>query len=209
MENYDSLNLRTGDLLLFDYENYWGLGIFSYLIKKYTKSNYSHIGMIVKDPEFTEEELPKGYYLWHSDWTGYPDPQDGKKKLGVQLTHIDEILDFYKQNKSYVFLRRVHCDEKYFDNNILKKIHRIVYDKPYDINLKDWIKAMKRKDSNPQKINSFWCSALVGYIYTRCGLLNRETDWSILRPSDFSIEYNNILQFINDCYLDSEEIQIL
>ena len=68
---------------------------------------------------------------------------------------------------------------------------------------------MRRKDSNPQKTNSFWCSALVGYIYTRCGLLNRETDWSILRPSDFSIEYNDILKFINDCYLDSEEIKIL
>ena len=83
--DYENLNFKTGDLLLFDYENYYGLGIFSYLIKKITHSNYSHIGMILKDPDFLEEPL-QGYYLWQSDWTGYPDPQDGNKKLGVQIT---------------------------------------------------------------------------------------------------------------------------
>ena len=34
MEDYEKINLKTGDLLLFDFENYSGLGIFSYLIQK-------------------------------------------------------------------------------------------------------------------------------------------------------------------------------
>lgn len=206
--DYEKLNLKTGDLLLFDYENYFGLGIFSYLIKKITHSNYSHIGMILKDPDFLEEPL-QGYYLWQSDWTGYTDPQDGKKKLGVQITPLDDMIDFYKQNKSHIYLRRIHCNQDNFSDENLKKVHQVVYDKPYDINFKDWIKAIRRKDNHPQDTKRFWCSALVGYIYTICGLLNKDTDWSILRPSDFSIEYNDILKFINDCYLDSEEIQIL
>ena len=42
-------------------------------------------------------------------------------------------------------------------------------------------------DAKPQKTDRFWCSALVGYIYTKCGLLDEKTDWSILRPSDFFI----------------------
>ena len=50
MEDYETFNLKTGDLLLFDFENYLGFGFFSYLIKKITHSNYSHIGMILKDP---------------------------------------------------------------------------------------------------------------------------------------------------------------
>ena len=206
--DYETFNLKTGDLLLFDFENYSGFGFFSYLIKKITLSNYSHIGMILKDPKFLEESL-QGFYLWQSDWTGYPDPQDGKKKLGVQITSLDEMIDFYKQNKSHIYVRKINCDKNHFSNENLKKFHKVVYDKPYDINLKDWIKAIKRKDNHPQNINRFWCSALVGYIYTICGLLNNDTDWTILRPSDFSIEYNDILKFINDCYLDSEEIQIL
>jgi hypothetical protein len=160
--NYD---LKTGDLLLFDYENYSGLGIFSYLIQKITYSKYSHIGMILKDPDFLEEPL-QGYYVWQSDWTGHPDPQDDKKKLGVQITPLDEMIDTYQQNKSHIFLRRIHCDKNYLSNENLKKVHKVVYDKPYDINLKDWIKAIRRKDNHPQNTNRFWCSALVGYIYT-------------------------------------------
>ena len=38
-------------------------GIFSYLIKYFSHSDWSHIGIIVKDPEFTDEKLEKGLYL--------------------------------------------------------------------------------------------------------------------------------------------------
>ena len=63
------------------------------------------------------------------------------------------------------------------------------------------------KDENPQKTSRFWCSALVGYIYTSCGLLNEETDWSILRPSDFSIEGQNLI-LNNNVKLDDKIIKI-
>lgn len=201
-------DLKTGDLLLFDCENYFGTGILSYLIKKYTDSKYSHIGMVVKDPEFTEKPMPKGYYVWQSGWTGDQDLQDGKKKFGVQLTHLDEMIDHYKENKGHIYIRKVHCDEKHFSNETLDKIHKVVYDKPYDINLKDWIQAMDDKDSDPQKVDRFWCSALVGYIYTKSGILSDETDWSVLKPCDFSIEYNDNLEFTKDCSLDSKEIKL-
>ena len=90
----------------------------------------------------------------------------------------------------------------------MDKIHKVVYDKPYDINLKDWIQAMDDKDSDPQKVDRFWCSALVGYIYTKSGILSDETDWSVLKPCDFSIEYNDNLEFSKDCSLDSKEIKL-
>ena len=50
----------------------------------------------------------------------------------------------------------------------------------------DWIEGYLQKDHDPQKTNRFWCSALIGYIYTKLGILNSDTDWSILRPCDFS-----------------------
>ena len=50
----------------------------------------------------------------------------------------------------------------------------------------DWIMAFFREDITPQKTNRFWCSALIGYIYTKLGILNSDTDWSNLRPCDFS-----------------------
>ena len=72
------------------------------------------------------------------------------------------------------------------------------YDKIYDIIPTDWIEAAFRRDDNPQKTSRFWCSALVGYIYTQCGCLHPGTDWSMIRPSDFVEDY---LQYINDIEL--------
>ena len=174
-------NLKTGDILLF---SYGGNSLFSSLIKSFTHSEFTHVGMVLKDPKFIHPPL-KGYYVWESGVEDEVDPQDGKIKLGVQITPFEEIYQNYAKEKSQIYIRRV-SDEGSFDDNILEEIHKVVYDKPYDIVPTDFIEALFRKDTEPQKTNRFWCSALLGYIYTRCNILDSETDWSILRPCDFS-----------------------
>ena len=190
-------NLKTGDILLFDYEGGGSMGIFSWLIKKATKSNITHVGMVLKDPVFINPSL-KGYYVWESGWEGTPDPQDGKVKFGVQITPLEEIIQSYKKKNGKIYVRRVTCPINLFTTEKLLQIHEIVYDKIYDIIPTDWIEAAFRRDDNPQKTPRFWCSALVGYIYTQCGCLHPGTDWSIIRPSDFVEDY---LQYINDIEL--------
>ena len=190
-------NLNTGDILLFDYEGGGSMGIFSWLIKKATKSNITHVGMVLKDPVFINPSL-KGYYVWESGWEGTPDPQDGKVKFGVQITPFEEIFQNYKKKNGKIYVRRVTCPINLFTTEKLLQIHEIVYDKIYDIIPTDWIEAVFRRDDNPQKTSRFWCSALVGYIYTQCGCLHPGTDWSMIRPSDFVEDY---LQYINDIEL--------
>jgi hypothetical protein len=75
----------------------------------------------------------------------------------------------------------------------MQDIHKVVYDKPYDIVPKDWVEAFFKTDDNPQKTDRFWCSALVGYIYTQAGILKKETDWSILVPNDFSLDGESLM----------------
>ena len=198
-----NLNLKTGDILLFDYNEKGILGIFNKAIKYFTNSDYSHVAVVLKDPEFIHPSL-KGYYIWESSYEGTPDPQDGKIKLGVQVTPLDEVLNNCKETNSSVFLRRVNCPSYTFNYTNLKEVHDVVYDKPYDIVPMDWINAISRKDTEPQKTDRFWCSALVGYIYTRCNLLVQNTDWSMLRPSDFSDNSDSILHWMNPCFLDKE-----
>ena len=190
-------NLKTGDILLFDYEGGGSMGIFSWLIKKATKSNITHVGMVLKDPVFINPSL-KGYYVWESGWEGTPDPQDGKVKFGVQITPFEEIFQNYKKKNGKIYVRRVTCPINLFTTEKLLQIHEIVYDKIYDIIPTDWIEAAFRRDDNPQKTTRFWCSALVGYIYTQCDCLHPGTDWSMIRPSDFVEDY---LQYINDIEL--------
>ena len=129
--------------------------------------------MVLKDPSFIHPCL-KGTFVWESSWEGTQDPHDGKVKLGVQITPIKEMIDSYGTQN--VFVRKIECDETLFSPETLSEVHKIVYDKPYDIVPTDWIEALFRKDAEPQKSDRFWCSALVGYIYTKCGILDPSTD---------------------------------
>ena len=99
------LKLETGDLILFDHKNgYSFFGLMSYLIKYFTRSNYTHIGMILKDPTFINPTL-KGHYLWESSWNARSARR--KDKVGVQITPLHEILEEYKKKGGNVFVRRL------------------------------------------------------------------------------------------------------
>lgn len=263
-------SLKTGDLLLCDNLEQKGLGMFGWLIKYGSQSDFSHIAMVVVNPDFTYLDKPlKGVYVWQSGTAQIPDAEDGKRKIGVQLTPIVDFITTYK-GKIYLRRLRVHMAEDSIENNTtmvtidtgstalvtgnqnqnqnlliktfsttfgyiysglsifkylfyksnqsvelnqdsldtygrrhrqchyhtenpfthekMKEIHSCVFNKPYDIVVRDWIEAYCKKDPDPQKISRFWCSALAAFIYTKVGLLDEKTDWSIIRPSFFSSE---------------------
>ena len=89
-----SCKLKTGDLLLCDDLQYSSWGLFSWFIKFMTKSDFSHVGMIVVDPVFTDVPL-KGAYVWMSGISDVPDPEDNTKKFGVQLVPYDHFITTY------------------------------------------------------------------------------------------------------------------
>lgn len=204
-------SLETGDLLLFSNHSSGFFGIFTSLIKWGTHSNYSHTGIILRDPFFINPAL-KGLYVWESSYNGKPDPQDNKVKIGVQITPLLEIIEEYKKTGGSIFARKMKSTfeipvKDIFNNNVLTDIHTVVYNKPYDLVPKDWIEAFFKYDDKPQKTDRFWCSALVGYIYTRVGILNDKTDWSVLTPNDFSVSGEN-LNFTNIAKLENSEFKI-
>tara|TARA_B100001093_G_C26701614_1_gene959362 strand:+ start:189 stop:782 length:594 start_codon:yes stop_codon:yes gene_type:complete len=194
------MDLDTGDLLLFCNNDSW----FTQLIRYGSHSDYTHVAMILKDPEFIHPSL-KGTFVWESSWEGNPDPQDGRIKLGVQITPLQEIIDSYHDKNIYV--RKLVKGKCKMTTESLRDIHQVVYDKPYDVLPSDWLEALFGKDSSPQKTNRFWCSALVGYIYTKSGILDPSTDWSILSPNDFSLTAGT-LHFTTDCYLEQSECSL-
>ncbi len=207
--------IRTGDLILFDSQNTGIFRLFDSAIKLFTGSDYNHIAMVLVNPTFMAKtaHLPienfTGYFVWESSWEGEADPQDGKIKLGVQLTPLEEVI---KNNKGKFFVRKIECSEelykKTFTNENLEKIHEVVYDKMYDINPLDWVGALFRRDLKPKKTDRFWCSALIGIIYSKLGIILETIDWSILRPSDFSIEdKNKHLEFNSGFKLADEQIE--
>ena len=207
--------LKTGDLLLCSWHNPRCKSLcnclfnnFDACIKWGSHGNWTHSAVVLKDPTFIHPSL-KGLFVWESSSEAHADPQDGKKKIGVQITPLKELLDSYK-GCGVVIVRQVHSN--LFTDKNLTKVHDVVYGKPYDLNPIDWVEALIKKDPNPQKTDRFWCSALCAFIYTKCGLLDPKTDWSIVSPNDFDIANDGIkggLVWINGNSLASNELRIV
>ena len=191
--NHDHDHLKTGDLILCDNTGHGVLGWFGWIIKYFTYSDYSHVGIVLKDPAFAKVPL-KGLYIWESILDDASlDIEDDKKKRGVQIVPLEEFIRTYTGK---LYTRAVRCGsmvgaDSYahiFSESALKEIHDATYDKPYDVDPIDWIGCVRNKDLSPQKTGRFWCSAFVGYVYTKLGLMEPNTDWSNLTPSYFSTE---------------------
>jgi len=193
-------SLKTGDILLFSAElTFNPISWFAKLIEVFTKSPYSHVGMVLRDPIWISSEM-RGLYLWESSYEGTPDPQDGKVKLGVEITPMVQVLK--NSYDSTIWCRKINCPNEKLTVFNLMKTHSEVYDKPYDFQPGDWIDAYIRKNGKPTT-DRYFCSALVGFIYTTCKILSKDTDWSIIRPSDFDDEKH--LNFEQQCFLGKLE----
>ena len=198
MATIEPINLKTGDVLLFSDEWSWNpMNIFGKLIEIFTGKPYSHVGMILKDPTWIDPKMT-GIYLWESSYEGIPDPQDGKIKIGIEITPIEKVM---KTTKCKVYVRQLFGEEK-LTIPILEKIHKIVYSKPYDFDPIDWLAAYLRTPINgDRKTSRYFCSAFVACIYTEAEIIDKGTDWSLVRPSDFD-EADKHLKWDEGCYLE-------
>jgi len=205
-------DLQTGDILLFSHvPNNSGIfqmfsNFLDFVIKYWTNSKYNHIGIVVRDPNFTYGEKLRGLYLLESNYEGCPDSEDNEIKFGVQLVPLDKA---FVNNYSNVYWRKLDCVRNDLFYQKLDKIHMEIHNKKYDTNVIDWIKAAFGIDSgNVTKTNVFWCSALVAYIYEEMGFINGDIPWTIISPAQFGYGYPKSIKFKNCRVLPEREIYI-
>jgi len=182
-------HFETGDILLFSYN---GNNLLDYLIKYFTQSKYTHVGMIIINPPWRKDL--KGYYILQSNREGIDiDCEDHEKKLGVELTKLEDALSY----NGSIYWRHIKTKRNKQFYNRLNEAHSKVHNRPYDMNLIDWIKgAFKINEGDTQKITTFWCSALATYMLVQLNLLNKDTKWTLMSPADLS-SHKNTLEFIN------------
>lgn len=196
-------DLKTGDILLYCPSSS-GYGIVSFIeriIQWTTHSNICHCGFILKDPTFIHPSL-KGVYLWESSFEGIRDIEDNKLKFGIQIVPLQEVLTKTKEKGDRIFIRKLNkVNKETFNEKRMTDIHNVVHNKPYDFIPKHLIDVILKRDNDAQHTNRFICSALVGYIYTMCGILHSDTNWSILSPNDFTPESDTLI-FISDTKLE-------
>lgn len=191
---------NTGDLLLYHDTNCGAL-----LIEYFTKNIYSHISMILKNPTYINKNL-MGLYILESGIEKLTDT-DGIKKIGVQLYPLENVINEYKQAKyNKLYYRKLECDRGIEFHGTIKKSYELIKDDNYDLILTDWLKAeFNINVGNTQKTDTFWCSALIAYLYVQMGFLNKDVPWTIIAPNQFCSSDKNKLNFKN-CTLQKEQL---
>jgi hypothetical protein len=186
--------LDTGDIVLFR-----GNHLFSKIIECFGRSKYSHVGMILKNPKYIRPDLEDGLYLLESSSNDTPDVEDNQFKIGTQIHRLDDIIKEYPKGSVFVRYMDIIRDDIFYSK--ITEVHKEIHNKPYNLNPIDWILAewniihpMESK-VNDKKPDSFWCSALLCYIYGRLDCLDAEMDWSLLAPREFSSEEGTLLHF--------------
>ena len=191
---------QTGDILLYNSNTLVGRAI-----ELLSYSKFSHISIILRDPTFINPEL-KGLYIIESGSERIKDVMSGKKVLGVQVIPLEYVLSQYENGRfGYLYYRKLSCiRNEEFDKSI-KEVVINTDGKVYDINPLDWIKAeFEIEIGDEQKENTFWCSALVSYIYVKLGFLDKTLPWTIIAPRRFSYFEDERLTFKN-CKLEPEK----
>ena len=199
----NEIQLETGDIILFR-----GTGIIATFLEYFGKSKYSHVGIILKNPKFLNDKLKDGIYILESSYNNTPDVEDNKIKLGVQIHRLDDVLPEFEKNSAYI--RKVNCvrDQQFYDK--LSNIHKEIHNKPYDLNVFDWISAKYNLNNEigPNSLykntREFWCSALVSYIFYELGTIKQDINWKLMAPREFSSVEGRYITFL--CDIEKEKL---
>ena len=200
-------DFQTGDLLLFEHSYDWKnlkdllFNIMDSVIGFFTKSKYTHSGIIIKDPAWRQDL--KGYYFLESNWEFYPDSEDEEIKIGVELVPLKRIFEDNRVNRLYY--RKLECERNDAFTDKLIKTQSIAHNRPYDMDLIDWSKAeFKIHIGDDQNKKRFWCSALCAFMYVQLGVLPEKLDWSIVSPKELGTENMSQSLAFQNCIMKPE-----
>lgn len=192
LENLSKEELQTGDIILCHSSGPGGsddTGLDG-AIEFFTHGPWTHTAIIIKDPWWLNL---KGLFVFQSGSgpNSYKDVINDNVE-GVTLNHLDDFL----ANRELIFVRRL---QNFEFNDTTRKIFKTAFDvahgKPYDKNWCSWIgvgignffkcKCCSRV-STPPTTDTFWCSALVAYMYVKMGWFEESLDWSAQTPQDIA-----------------------
>lgn len=172
--------LKTGDIVLFSGDK----GI-APLIKLFTKSKWSHVGMVyIRDGDVC---------LWESTKIGKViDTEKGKIVNGVQLPLLSERIRTFSGD---VAIRKIN---KGFEQDMLQKLHDFrqkVKGRKYETRKLDLLLSVYDGIFIPEgfvpdasnDLSSFFCSELIAETYREIGLLLSPQSSSEYTPADFAM----------------------
>ncbi len=177
--------LRTGDLVLFS-----GRSPFSYMIRLATMSKWSHVGMVVKLPEYDFLTL---FESTTSDCIRDLGTQEIKN--GVQLVPLSERIELYSGDIAVRRIQGEHYDEKAFVDAVMS-VRKRLQNRPFDPDKLELLRAAYDGPfgTNTEDLSAIFCSELVVEVYKHLGLLDADIPSNEYTPVDFSAKGMRYLQ---------------
>ena len=184
-------DLSTGDIVL-----YSGRGSMSEMIRKFTFSKWSHVGMVINHPEFD-------LAIWESTIsTGVEDLESGCVCAGVKLVRLQNRIANYtgaisirklmggtlpeRRLQQLLALKEELNGKRYETSNL--QLAKAIYDGPLGLNRED--------------LTSIFCSELVAKAYQCLGLLPKHIPCNEYTPADFSQKKQ--IELLGGFYLSDE-----
>ena len=181
---------QTGDLLLCHHGNEtdtyreWILYKWTSLLDIFTSSPYTHVAIVLRNPTFMQESVPFGLYVWEYS----SNPLVGlDNKPGIRITPLLSFLNIYRKSGGRIVHRSIVGSNRnaYFSDKNLRIANDVIYTRS----------AALYPPKNGSYTARFLCSAFVAYIYTQCGIISSATHWSSMRPCDFDLDTDDMLQY--------------
>ena len=168
-------DLKTGDMVLFS-----GDGFVSRIIQMYTRSKWSHVGLVVKD-EWYDMLL-----LWESTTLSKVKTVYGNVRQGVAVRPLSEVVAKYEGEVGIRQLERPLSDGQQVDIGDLRKEFK---GRDYEQSKSELFKSAYDfiGGKNEEDLSSLFCSELVAEAYQRVGLLSEHTPSNEYTPADLAV----------------------
>lgn len=167
-------DLKTGDIILFS-----GKSLISRMIRLFTFSRWSHIGLVIRDRR-TDELL-----LWEATTDNIVDDYElGPRRRCVQLVKLEEKIRHYRGVVAVRHLRGVEIDLQMQSelDNLVKQLRTASYQN-YLIEYLRYFLGYRR-----DQMKQAFCSQLIAEAYQRLRLIPPEKPPIFYIPKDFAPE---------------------
>ena len=177
MSKYEKVrgSLDTGDIVLFS-----GTGFISRMIQTFSRSIWSHVGMVIKSVDWDM------ILLWESTTLSkIKDIESREQTQGVQLVPLSERVKCYANDKvAFRKLEGVRRDENM--REVLRKFRQDMKGREYEKSKFELLKAAYDGPfgANEEDLSSIFCSELVAEAYQRMGLLMDNEEMEGYVPSN-------------------------
>jgi hypothetical protein len=166
----DLIKPKAGEIVLFN-----GNGERSKHIKNITKSNYSHVGIIISHNKIFES---------NNNYEEYDNSIQG----GVRLINFEKRINGYKGNIDILKLNKPLSE---YQIRILKSVVKKYQGKPYETD------PLNSVYSSKEDHNEFFCSELVCKCYKDIGLFDNYVNTNTMYPGHFYEYFINNITFEN------------